>query len=478
MHKIKFGTDGWRAVIAKDFTVENVARVSKAAALWVLNNYSDPSVVIGYDSRFGGKLFAETAARIFARNNVKVYISESFVTTPMVSIGIIRLKAKLGVVITASHNPSEYNGYKLKGEHGGPLLDRNIKCVEDLIPGINEIILESIDMEEEVEAGMISFINLESMYVEAVNDSFDMESIREHSSSFAFDAMYGAGQNVIKKLLPDIKKLHCEVDLLFDGIPPEPLHRNLNEFSKMIKRSNKITSGIAVDGDADRIAMYDEDGEYVDSHHIILLLIHYLAKYRKLKGKVVTGFSSTIKIEKLCRLYKLEVQRVKIGFKQICEVMLTDNVLVGGEESGGISIMGHIPERDGIWMGLTIWQFMVNTGKSLKELIEEVYKITGEFAFERSDLHIDHQLKKEIVQRCENREYSSFGPYKVKKVEDLDGYKFFFNKEEWVMIRPSGTEPVLRIYAEAKTGAKAGDILKKTYETIVPEEFRNNGRLK
>ena len=477
MHRIKFGTDGWRAVIAKDFTVENVARVSKAAALWILSKYSAPSVVIGYDTRFGGKLFAETVAKVFACNHVKVYISEGIVTTPMVSLGIIRLNAKLGVAITASHNSPEYNGYKLKGEYGGPLLDCDIKDVEDLIPAVDEINLDTIYLEEEIKAGLISYSNLENLYIEAVNGSFDLESIRKHSSSFAFDAMYGSGQNVIKKLLPDIRKLHCEINSFFNGIPPEPLHRNLGEFSEMIRRSKKITSGLAVDGDADRIAMYDEDGEYVDSHHIILLLIHYLAGYRNLKGKVVTGFSSTIKVEKLCQYYGLEVQRVKIGFKQICEVMLNEKVLVGGEESGGISIIGHIPERDGIWMGLTIWQFIINTGKSLKELIKEVCKITGEFAFERSDLHINPQLKNEIVRNCENREYNSFGYYKVLKVEDIDGYKFFFNEEEWVMIRPSGTEPLLRTYAEAKTSGKARDILKKTYETIVPEGFRKTGRL-
>ena len=406
---------------------------------------------------------------------LRFFFSEGIVTTPMVSFGIIRLNAKLGVVITASHNSSEYNGYKLKSEYGGPLLDCDIKDVEDLIPAVDEINLDTIYLEEEIKAGLISYCNLENLYIEAVNGSFDLESIRKHSSSFAFDAMYGSGQNVIKKLLPDIRKLHCEINPFFNGISPEPLHRNLVEFSEMIRRSKKITSGLAVDGDADRIAMYDEDGEYIDSHHIILLLIHYLAGYRNLKGKVVTGFSSTIKVEKLCQHYDLEVQRVKIGFKQICEVMLNEKVLVGGEESGGISVIGYIPERDGIWMGLTIWQFIINTGKSLKELIKEVYKITGEFAFERSDLHINPQLKNEIVRNCENRKYNSFGSYKVLKVEDIDGYKFFFNEEEWVMIRPSGTEPLLRTYAEAKTSAKTRDILKKTYETIVPEEFRKIG---
>lgn len=469
MNKIKFGTDGWRALIAEDFTVENVARVSRASALWMINHVKDVDhkVVIGYDCRFGGKMFAETAARVFAHAGVKVLLSNDFVSTPMVSLGILKNNAHLGVVITASHNPPEYNGFKLKGNYGGPLLDIALKNIEDLIPLQNEINFSSLVFSEYVAKGLIEYVDLERIYIDHVTQSFDLKGIENSGFGFAFDAMYGSGQNVMRKILPKTTMLHCEHDFMFGGIPPEPLLKNLKEFASLIKKDKKIDCGLAVDGDADRIALFDKFGNYVDSHHIILLLIHYLHHYKKLPGIVVTGFSSTVKVEKLCNHYGLTVKRVKIGFKDICRVMLEETVLVGGEESGGISVSTHIPERDGIWMGLLLWQFMTETGMNLHELIEEIYSITGKFAFERSDLKINPDLKTRIIEHCKEGKFTSFGKYKVKSVDTLDGYKYYFNDSEWVMIRPSGTEPVLRTYAESETTEQAKDILRACYETIM-----------
>ncbi len=467
MVKIKFGTDGWRAVIAKEFTVDNVARVALATAKWLNLNYKNPKVIIGYDFRFAGKLFAETTAKILANNGITVYLSDKKVSTPAVSLAIKKLKANLGVVITASHNPPDYNGYKLKGIHGGPLLEKDIKNVEALIPEENEIIIDDLDLNNFISKKQIIMSDIEDIYVKHVLNNFDIEKFKKSKFNFAFDAMYGAGQNIMKKILPDIDMLHCDDNPTFKGIPPEPLHRNLQEFSNYIKNSNKISCGLAVDGDADRIALYDSKGNYIDSHHIILILIHYLHKYKSLKGKVVTGFSSTVKVEKLCKHYNIQVQRVHIGFKDICSVMIKEEVLVGGEESGGIAISSHIPERDGIWMGLTIWQFMIETGKTIEEIINEIYDITGPFAFERSDLHIEENIKQQIIKNCKENKYKNFGNYKVKKIDDFDGFKYFFNDNEWVMIRPSGTEPVLRTYAESKTKKQALDILEKCKSTIL-----------
>jgi phosphomannomutase len=469
MNKIKFGTDGWRALIAEDFTVENVARVSRASALWLSNHFKDEEhkVVVGYDCRFGGKMFAETVARVFAHAGIKVFLSNDFVSTPMVSLGILKLNAQLGVVITASHNPPEYNGFKLKAKYGGPLLDIALKNIEDMIPPSNEIHLDSLIFNEYVNKGLIEYADLEEMYIDHVKQSFDLNAIGNSGFWFAFDAMYGSGQKVLEKILPETKLLHCERDVMFGGIPPEPLLKNLQEFASFIKKDKEIDCGLAIDGDADRIALFDKYGNYIDSHHTILLLIHYLHHYKKLSGVVVTGFSSTVKVEKLCNYYGLQVRRVKIGFKDICKVMLEENVLVGGEESGGIAVSSHIPERDGIWMGLLIWQFMTETGKSLDELIDEVYEITGKFAFERSDLRLNNELKSKIIEYCQDGKFSQFGDYKVRNVETLDGFKYFFNDSEWVMIRPSGTEPLLRTYAEAETKEKCREILQSCYDTIM-----------
>lgn len=467
MADIKFGTDGWRAVIAKEFTTDNVARVAHATALWIKNHKEKPIAVVGHDCRFGGELFAETTAKVLAENNIKTFIAQGCVSTPMLSFGTKKLKADIGVIITASHNNYEYNGYKLKSYYGGPLLEENVKQVESMIPEKNKFNIDKININDLVENKMIEYVDLETMYCNYLEEKFDLEAIRNSEMEFAFDAMYGSGQNTMRRLFPDMTLLHCERQPLFDNIPPEPLHRNLKEFSEMIKISGNIDCGLAVDGDADRIALYDKEGNYIDSHHIMLLLIHYLHKYKNLKGKVATGFSSTVKIKKLCELYDLPLEIVKIGFKHICGLMLEENILMGGEESGGIAVTGHIPERDGIYNGLLIFEAMVKTGKSLREMINEVYELTGSFAFERKDLKISPDDKKRIVENCQKGKYNNFGGYEVVETETLDGFKYYFNENEWLMIRPSGTEPVLRTYAESSTRQKALDILQAGYDTIM-----------
>ncbi|MBA3899340.1 MAG: phosphoglucomutase/phosphomannomutase family protein [Bacteroidetes bacterium] len=467
MTKIKFGTDGWRAIIAKEFTTENVARVTQATATWLKQNFDEPTVVIGHDCRFAGELFAETAAIVLMVNGVKVKLSKGFVSTPMISLGENKTGASIGIVITASHNPPAYNGFKLKGGYGGPLLPEKVQEIEDIILDKNEINIDVYSLADFEKQGMLEWIDLENMYIKHVEANFDLDAIRNSKLELAFDAMYGAGQNVMRRLFPEITFLHCEYNPGFDGQAPEPIHKNLLEFSEMIRMSENIDCGLAVDGDADRIGLYDNKGNFIDSHHLILLLIHYLVKYKGMKGKVVTAFSTTVKIRKMCKHYGLEMEVAKIGFKYICDIMLKEDVLLGGEESGGIAIKGHIPERDGIWMGLVIWEYMAKSGKSLSVLIDEVYEITGKFAFERSDLHLKEEVKNRIVENCKNNKYGNFGTYKVQRLEDLDGFKYFFNDDEWLMIRASGTEPVLRTYAESSSKEKAFDIIKNAHEELL-----------
>jgi phosphomannomutase len=467
MTKIKFGTDGWRAIIAKEFTTDNVARVTQATATWLKNNYDNPSVVIGHDCRFAGELFAETTALVMALNGIKVKLAKDFVSTPMISYGAKVLDTSIGVIITASHNPPSYNGYKIKGNYGGPLLPDKVQEIEDLIKDKNEIDLDAHSLKDFEKQGLIEYVDLETMYVKHVEANFDLDAIRNSGMELAFDAMYGAGQNVMRRLFPDITFLHCEYNPGFDGQAPEPIDKNLREFAEMIKISGNIDCGLAVDGDADRIGLYDSNGNFVDSHHIILLLIHYMVKYKGMTGKVCTAFSTTVKIRNMCKHYGLDLEVVKIGFKYICDIMLKEDVLLGGEESGGIAIKGHIPERDGIWMGMVIWEFMAKSGKSLNDLIEEVYEITGRFAFERSDLHLKEEVKQRIVDNCKNNRYNAFGDYKVERIEDLDGFKYFFNDDEWLMIRASGTEPVLRTYAESSTRDKAFGILRAAEKELL-----------
>ena len=281
----------------------------------------------------------------------------------------------------------------------------------------------------------------------------------------AYDAMYGAGQNVIKRLFPKAALLHCEYNPSFMGQAPEPIHRNLTELSNLLK-NNDYNLGLANDGDADRIGLYDEDGNFVDSHHILLLLLMYLFEYKKMTGKVVVTISVTEKMKALADSYGLDFEVTKIGFKYIAEIMTKEDVLVGGEESGGLAVKGHIPERDGIWNGLVIMEFMAKTGKSLKELIQDVYTKVGSFSFDRDDLHITNELKHEIMSKCASGDIKSLGNRQIIKTEDIDGYKFYISENEWVMIRPSGTEPVLRVYAQAPTEHGMRKLLSDTHDSL------------
>lgn len=464
--KIKFGTDGWRAIIAEEFTTNNVARVAFATGEWLKKNYEKPSVVVGHDCRFAGELFMETAVKVFLSQGIHVRMAKGFVSTPMISLAAKQFNCAIGVILTASHNPPSYNGFKLKAYFGGPLAPWHVQEVEDIIPDVCPLDLSGVSLDGAIAAGQLEVVDIETRYVDHVKKNFDIAAIENSGMKLVYDAMYGAGQNVLKRILPNTQFLHCDHNPSFMGQAPEPIAKNLKELELYIKDKGNIDCALATDGDADRIGLYNGKGEFIDSHHIILLLIHYMVKYKQMTGKVVIAFSVTPRVEKMCKHYGLEIQTTKIGFKEIASIMVEEDVLLGGEESGGIAVKGHIPERDGIWMGLIIWEFMAKSGKTLDELIDEVYEIVGEFKFERNDLHITEDLKQKIIANCKADNYKAFGQYQVSELKTIDGFKYFFDDERWVMIRPSGTEPVLRTYAEAPTLEEVRKILKVTEETI------------
>jgi len=466
MDKIRFGTDGWRGVIAKDFTLANVAKFAYGLARWLIGKFPNPSAVIGYDSRFGGEMFMEAIAKILASKNIRVYISENFVSTPMISLGVVKLKSNCGVMITASHNSAEYNGIKLKSDFGGPMTDNDIRDIENLISSDYEFDLEMLNWNYFIERGLIQYINLESIYLKNIHDHFDIDKINTSKFRFAFDAMYGSAQNTFKRLMPDIRMFRCEYNPSFLGIPPEPLPKNLHLLEEHILKKKDVDCALAVDGDGDRIALFDENGTYIDSHNVFLLVIHYLAGYKKLEGKVVAGFSLTHKLEKLCKHYHLEVIRTPIGFKEFSYFIMNETVLAAGEESGGITTGSYLPERDGVWVGITIWNWMAESGKKLSELMHEVHEITGNFAYERMDLELNKNIRNKVIEECRQQRYTKFGEFAVSKTEDLDGYKYYLDKERWVMIRSSGTEPVIRIYAEAENREIVSSIINAVVNTI------------
>lgn len=463
--KIKFGTDGWRAIIAKDFTVYNVARVSKALADWLKQKTDNPKVVVGHDCRFGGPMFTETVADVLCANGVKVIMAKGFISTPMLSFGVLKLGADQGVVITASHNPPTYNGYKLKGPHGGPTSPKHIAEVEALIP--DDVEIPGKSLESLHASGMLEYVALEDMYVSYLQEHFDFAALNKSPFKLAYDAMFGAGQNVIRRLLPNATLLHCDHNPGFHGQAPEPIDKNLVELAHTMATTPELKIGLATDGDADRIGLYDEDGNFVDAHHILLILIHYLHKYKGMTGKVAIAFSVTDRVKRMCEAYGLPVEVTPIGFKYISEIMVNEDVLVGGEESGGIAVKGHIPERDGIYDGLLIYQFMTETGKTLKQLCEEVYSVIGTFVYDRNDLTIDNSLKEAIINKAGADGYTAFGKYTFSRTEKIDGVKYHLDNGGWVMLRASGTEPLLRVYAEGNSKEETADILQDVKATIL-----------
>jgi phosphomannomutase len=448
---IKFGTDGWRAIIGDGFTLDNLERVSRATAEWVLDTYGEgSSVLIGYDTRFRGRDFTLHVARVMASMGVKVFVTDTHAPTPAVSWGAKQFGHQAGIVITASHNPPEYSGFKIKADFGGPALPDMIADVEGRIESFEERGYE--DVATYMNSGMIEEQALRSAYIDHVRSLVDIGAIREAGITVVHDAMFGAGQGILSELMGADRVLEHRnaINPGFEGTPPEPIERNLNELRGMIT-SNGCDAAIANDGDADRIGMADEHGDFVDSHHLLALLVDYLHNDKGLSGRIVKTFSTTNMLDKMAAELGLALSTTKIGFKYIGGEFLAGDVLVGGEESGGMAVMGHVPERDGIFIGLVILEMMAKRGKQLSRLVKDLHDRYGMHAFTRNDKHTSPERKEAILIRlAEHGGISEVAGKAVTKAETIDGFKYH-TEDGWLLVRPSGTEPVLRIYAEASS---------------------------
>jgi len=449
---IKFGTDGWRAVIADQYTFENLDRVSRATAVWLHKTAGPaPRVVLGHDTRFLSRAFAEYAARVLAIEGVHVRFAETFTTTPSVSWGTKAFGRDAGVVITASHNPPEYNGFKIKSSDGGPASPEMIAAVEQEIKLYREG-PPPPSFEALLAAGRIETWDLAGDYRRLLAAQLDIEAIRTAGLKVAHDAMYGSGQGIVSQLLghENVVELHCDENPGFAGQPPEPIERNLAELAELVVREG-CAAGLANDGDADRIGMVDETGAFVDSHRLLALLTKYLYEERGLRGDIVKTYSTTHLLEKMAAAYGLILHTTPIGFKYIGPMIVEGDVLVGGEESGGIAVKGHIPERDGVYIGLLVLEMMVKRGKPLSALVQELFDEFGPHAYYRVDQHTTNEKKAALLKRLkEEGGLRQIGGHAVTEVGTLDGYKHV-TAHGWLLVRPSGTEPVLRIYAEAES---------------------------
>ncbi len=466
---IHFGTDGWRAVISDTFTFHNLRLVTQAIAdALVADNRTNGdalidgkkpkmSVVIGFDTRFLSDRYAGDASRVLAANGFKAYLAQSDCPTPAVSYSIRDLNAKAGIMITASHNPPRYNGIKLKSEHGSSAPREQCRRVEVYLNdnesrgrGPNQM-----DFKLALEMGFIEKIDIFEHYFEHLRGLIDFDVICERKLKVAVDSMFGSGRGVIANILGGtgcgVTEVRGEMNPGFGGAHPEPIAIYLDPLKDEIARTG-ADIGLALDGDADRIGAMDEKGNFVDPHKIMCLTLKHLYEKRNLRGNVVRTVSTTRMIDRLANKYGLKVHETPVGFNYIADLMMTEDILLGGEESGGISFKGHIPEGDGILMGLMMLEILSSSDKPLSELVEDLNNEVGPVYYERKDLRLKRPLEKEVMTRkLADNAPEAIGGEKVVDILTVDGCKYILEDDSWLLIRPSGTEPVLRVYAEGRS---------------------------
>ncbi|MFP4323268.1 MAG: phosphoglucomutase/phosphomannomutase family protein [Anaerolineales bacterium] len=464
---IKFGTDGWRAIIAQDFTFENVKRVAQATADYVNANMRNgrPSVVVGFDTRFLSDRFAQTTASVLAANDIQVWLTRADSPTPAVSYNVVAKEADAGVMITASHNPPRYNGFKLKSRDGAAASPAACAEVEKYLESwlASGKAPREMPYEQALREERIIRFDPAWTYFEHLQNLLDLDMISRSEALVIADPMFGSGRGILQAMLArtriNLIEIRGYMNPGFQGIHPEPIAKYLDMLMATIKREH-ADIGLATDGDADRIGAVDRNGEFVDPHMIMALALRYFVEKRGLRGDVVKTVSTTAMLNRIAKAHGLEILETPVGFNHVADWMLKNNVLIGGEESGGISVKGHIPEGDGILMGLVLLEVLGAYDAPLHEIIADVQAAYGPTVYRRDDLRLAVQIPKAaMVKRLADCAPGQMGGQQVKDVQTTDGIKFILADESWLLIRPSGTEPVLRVYAEATSEAMVKDLL-------------------
>jgi phosphomannomutase len=444
---IKFGTDGWRAIIADTYTFENLRTISQAVADYV---GAGKKVAVGYDTRFLSDKFAAECAKVLRNNGVQVLLSDRPTPTPALSFCVKNRGFDLGVMITASHNPPEYNGFKIKVATGGAAGEDVTKAVEALLgknpvkgtpPGAASLKAEDITKE----------------YVKFIRGYIDLKRIKPKKFKVLVDSMYGSGDSFMAEVLKGtnirLEMIHNTINPSFGGTRPEPLEQNLEVLKERVKKE-KFDLGIALDGDADRIAAVAPGGVFIHPQKILGLLTLHLSQDRKWSGGLVKTICGSTMMDNIAKFLKIKIYETPVGFKYISDLMVREDVVAGGEEAGGMGVKNYIPERDGTVAGLLLLEMMVYRNKDMLKILTEVEKQFGRYYYVRDDLHLDHKA----VLRKEDMPGELLGK-KVVEIKDYDGLKLICEDESWLMFRGSGTEPLMRLYAEAKSLAQAKKLL-------------------
>jgi alpha-D-glucose phosphate-specific phosphoglucomutase len=467
MKTIKFGTDGWRGIIGEDFTVENARIVASAIARYVMRS-EDPrkGVLIGYDHRHLADHVAEAIAEVISATGTPVWLADKPCPTPAISLLVRQRNAAGGIVVTASHNPHSWNGIKYKASYGSSALPSIVAQIESELSRVLAEGVPPLPPRKE----LIHSFDPRGPYLDTVEKLVDWERLRDAKLRFAIDPMHGSAAGLLHELFRRNGVASEEIrgtrDSQFGGVHPEPIEPHIDALRKAVLKG-RFDAGFAADGDGDRIGAVDRDGSFVNPHQIFALLVWHLIGTRKLPGDIAKTFSVTKLIDKLAAKYRRKLHEVPVGFKYICELMLEQNILIGGEESGGIGTSLYLPERDATVSALLLAELMAWHGKSLGELLDTLHHEFGEFRYGRVDLDVTAAQKQKAVAYFSNEKLKRFREWSISARENLDGIKLYLDDIGWVMVRASGTENLLRVYAETSKTSITEKVLQATTETVL-----------
>jgi len=453
MQDIRFGTDGWRAVIADDYTFDNVRVVAQATADYLKRHNLTSKVVVGYDTRFLSGSFAGAVAEVMAANDIPVALTSSFVPTPALSFAVRELQAGGGVMITASHNPARWNGFKVKSNLGGTASPEATAEIEQAIPGIFQADrVQHVSLGEAEARSIVQRIDAQTSYLQAIRGFVDIEAIRSAGLNVLVDSMYGSAQGWTAAALGEgathVRELHGRRNPAFPGMrAPEPIASNLTEAMELMAQGG-FDIGLATDGDGDRFGLIDEQGNFITQLQTFALLVYYQLAIREQRGAIVRSVTMTRMIDKLGEHFGSPVHETPVGFKFLGPKMLETDALIAGEESGGSAFRGHIPERDGVLSGLYMLDFVARTGKRPSQLLAELYALVGTHEYDRVDVTVRADEKERIRERVAAATPKKIAGLNVIAQDELDGFRFSLEGGWWLLLRFSGTEPLLRIYAE------------------------------
>jgi alpha-D-glucose phosphate-specific phosphoglucomutase len=461
---IKFGTDGWRAIIAEDFTFENVRYCAQGVADYLKQAGLDGrGIIIGYDTRFASEDFAAAAAEVIAGNGIRVYLCPRATPTPVVSYGVLAQQAGGAIIITASHNPAIWNGFKYKDENGSSAPDETTARIEKYISkAFDSGKVKRLPLTEARKQGLILEMDLDPVYFKQVAGLVDLGAIRRAGLKLVVDPMYGAGAGYLKKMLAggatEVTEINGVRNPLFPDIRPEPIAPNLSGLAQAVKEKGARV-GLATDGDADRMGIVDENGVFVTQLQVFALLCLYLLEVRGERGPLVKTLTTTSMAYRLGEIFSVPVHETAVGFKYVAPLMMATGALIGGEESGGYGFRGHVTERDGILANLYFLDFMVKTGKKPSELIRYLYSKVGPHYYKRVDIKFPEAERGPIIERMKNNLPDKIDNVGVARVDTTDGFRYILEDNTWLLVRFSGTEPLLRIYAETDSPERAERLL-------------------